>query len=85
LFDQQVRDLNAEAVLAWRRRFRARLDLIAARYPPRIAVDLDDLADMLSAVADGGIILSRVLRDKHALPRQILLYRDFVRVVFAPA
>jgi AcrR family transcriptional regulator len=85
LFDQQVRDLNAEAVLAWRRRFRARLDLIVARYPPRIAVELDDLADMLSAVADGGIILSRVLKDKHALARQILLYRDFVRMVFVPA
>ena len=82
LFDQQVRDLNAQAVLAWRKRFRARLDLIAARYPPRIEVDLDDLADMLSAVADGGIILSKVLKDKHALPRQIMLYRGYVRAVF---
>jgi AcrR family transcriptional regulator len=83
LFDQQVRDMNAAAVLAWRRRFRARLDLIAACYPPRIAIDLDDLADMLSGVADGGIILSKVLKDKDALPRQILLYRDFVRLVFS--
>jgi AcrR family transcriptional regulator len=85
LFDQQVRDLNAHAVLAWRKRFRARLDLIAARYPPRIEVDLDDLADMLSAVADGGIILSKVLKDKDALPRQIMLYRGYVRVVFSGA
>lgn len=82
LFDQQVRDLNARSVLAWRQRFRARLDNIAERYPPRIAVDLDDLADMLSAVADGGIILSKVLRDPMAMPRQILLYRDFVKAVF---
>jgi TetR/AcrR family transcriptional repressor of nem operon len=82
MFDQHIRNLNAEAVLAWRRRFRARLDLIAARYPPRIAVDLDDLADMLSAVADGGIILSKALRDKDALPRQVMLYRAFVRAVF---
>ena len=85
LFDQQVRDLNARSVLAWRQRFRARLDNIAERYPPRIAVDLDDLADMLSAVADGGIILSKVLRDPMAMPRQILLYRDFVKAVFMGA
>jgi AcrR family transcriptional regulator len=83
LFDQRVRELNAEALLAWRRRFRQRLDSIAARYPPRIAVDLDDLADMLSAVADGGIILSKVLKDKQALARQVMLYREFVRMVFA--
>jgi len=35
--------------------------LIASRYPPRIPVDLDDVADMLSVIADGGIILSRAV------------------------
>jgi TetR/AcrR family transcriptional regulator, transcriptional repressor for nem operon len=85
LFDQQVRELNAEAVLGWRRRFRQRLDLIAQRYPPRAAVDLDDLADMLSAVVDGGIVLSKALKDPKALSRQVMLYREFVRSVFAPA
>jgi AcrR family transcriptional regulator len=85
LFDQQVRDLNAASVLAWRKRFRTRLDLIATRYPPRIEVDLDDLADMLSAVADGGIILSKVLKDPRALSRQMLLYREFVKTVFVGA
>ncbi len=82
LFDQQVRALNTEAVLAWRKRFRTRLDLIAARYPPRVPIDLDDLADMLSAVADGGIIISKVLKDPRALSRQVLLYREFVKTVF---
>lgn len=82
LFDKEVRDLNATAVLNWRKRFRERLDLIAARYPPRIAVNLDDLADMLSVIADGGIILSKAVGDKDVLARQIMLYRDFVRSVF---
>ena len=62
--------------------FRKRLELIAARYPPKGSVDLGDLADMLSVIADGGIILSRVVNDKQALPRQIMLYRDFIRAVF---
>jgi AcrR family transcriptional regulator len=85
LFDKDVRDLNTAAVLGWRERFRARLALIAERYPPRIDVRLDDLADMLSAIADGGIILSKVLKDKNALPRQVMLYREFVRAVFIGA
>jgi TetR/AcrR family transcriptional repressor of nem operon len=83
LFDQEVRALNSEAVLGWRRLFRQRLDLIAARYPKRLDVSLDDLADMLSVIADGGIILSKALGDPGVLPRQIMLYRDFVRTVFA--
>lgn len=82
LFDREVSALNTEAVLGWRKRFRERLDLIAARYPPRINVDLDDVADMLSALADGGIILSKVIKDKGALSRQVMLYRDFVRTIF---
>ena len=82
LFDKEVRSLNTQAVLGWRRRFRERLDRIAARYPPRIPIDLDDLADMLSVVADGGIILSKAVSDPAALSRQVLLYRAFIRAVF---
>lgn len=84
LFAREVRDINSHAVLGWRRRFRARLERIAAVYPPRIPVELDDLADMPTVVVDGGIILSKVTREPRALARQVLLYRDFVRLVFAP-
>ena len=85
LFSAEVRALNAEGLLAWRRRFRERLDLIAERYPPKVEVDLDPLADMLSACTDGGIILSRSLGDPGLLPKQIMLYRSYVRTVFLGA
>ena len=84
LFNREIRDLNAGGVLAWRRRFRERLDLIAARYPPREALDLDALADMAATLVEGGLILGRLLKDATILPRQVLLYRDMVRSVFAP-
>jgi len=82
MFSQDVRDMTTEGHGIWRRRFRERLDRIAARYPARIDINLDDLADMLSAVADGGIILSKSLHDPQVLPRQVLLYRSFVKLVF---
>ena len=82
LFDGEVRDLYTSAMLGWRRRFRERLDRIAARYPQRIPVDLDHLADMLSAIAEGGIIVSKVIKDKTALAQQLMLYREFIRMVF---
>ena len=82
LFDDETKALTAESLLRWRGRFRTRLDLIAARYPPKLEVDFDALADMVSVLVDGGIILSRVTRDKAALTRQVMLYRDMVRAVF---
>jgi AcrR family transcriptional regulator len=82
LFDRHIRDLNASGLIAWRVRFKARLEKIAERYPPRFAVDLTDVADMMSALADGGIILSKALGEPKAVPRQILLYREFIRALF---
>ena len=85
LFNREIRELNAGSVLAWRRRFRGRLDLIAARYPPRQEIDLDALADMASTLVEGGLILGRLLQDVKILPSQLLLYRDYVRAIFSPA
>ena len=85
LFNREIRELNASGMLAWRTRFRERLNLIARRYPPRQEVDLDALADMISTLVEGGLILGRAFNDVTILPRQVLLYRDFVRAVFAPS
>ncbi len=82
LFDREVRDISAAAMLSWRKRFRNRLDIIAERYPPRLAVDLDDVADMLSAIADGGIVVSKATGDKTVLARQVMMYREFIRALF---
>jgi AcrR family transcriptional regulator len=84
LFNREIRELNAAGMLAWRTRFRARLELIAGRYPPRQEVDLDALADMISTLVEGGLVLGRALKDASILPRQVLLYRDFIRLVFTP-
>jgi AcrR family transcriptional regulator len=85
LFNQEIRNLNAEGVLAWRHRFRERLERIAERYPPKAPVDLDAMADMAATLVEGGLILGRLLKDVTILPRQILLYRDFIRSIFQPA
>ncbi|MEO9877356.1 MAG: TetR/AcrR family transcriptional regulator [Anderseniella sp.] len=85
LFSPDIRALNARALVSWRTRFQQQLERIAEIYPPRIEVDLADVADMLSAIADGGIILSRVLHDKTILPRQVMLYRQFVKALFVGA
>ena len=85
IFNREIRDLNAAGLLAWRHRFHERFLLIAERYPPRPEVDLEALADMAASVVEGGMIVGRALRDGSILPRQVMLYRDYVRGVFAPA
>lgn len=85
LFDAEIRDLNAQGMLEWRQRFRTRFEAIAERYTPREPVDMEALADMATVLVEGGLILGRALQDSSILPRQILVFRDYVRLVFAPA
>ncbi len=82
LFNREVRDLHRTAVLAWRTRFSTRIAAIAQVHPPKHPVDPDDLADMLCALVDGGMIIGKAVNDDALLPRQLLLYRDMVRRVF---
>jgi TetR/AcrR family transcriptional repressor of nem operon len=82
LFDQRIRDMNAESFLIWRRRFRARFADIAKTHPVDEDTDLDALADMAATLVEGALILGRALKDASILPRQILLYRDYVKTIF---
>jgi len=84
IFNAEIRRMNEAAILSWQQRFRAHLERIAAVYPPRLNVDLDDMAHMLTTIVEGAIIVARALREPKVLPRQILLYREFVRTVFQP-
>lgn len=83
-FDHEVSRLIEEGVRGWRARFHGWLLKIADRYPPRLPVDLEALADHFNVIADGGIITSRALRDPSVIGRQARLMHDFVRLLFAP-
>ena len=84
LLSQEIRDLNRQGVLAWRKRFEERFRLIAVRYPPQMDVDFTALADMAASLVEGGIFLSRIYDDPVVLPKQLELYRGFVRAIFLP-
>lgn len=84
LFDREVREANRRAVLGWRRRFRVMFDDIVAVYPAQDDVDLDSLADMVSSVIEGGIVMARALAEPSVTAQQILLLRSYVKVLFSP-
>lgn len=84
LFDRDVREANRRAVIGWRKRFRAMFDQIAETYRPREAVDLDHLADMVSAVVEGGIVMARATGEPEVTAQQIMLLRSYLKLLFSP-
>lgn len=83
LFDRDVRAANERAVIGWRRRFRTMFDDVVAVYPPRDTFELDHLADMVSAVIEGGIIMARAVGEPAVTVQQILMLRSYLKLLFA--
>lgn len=84
-FDARVRECATEIGLEWRDFYLAQLERIAEVYPPKIDIDLRVLADMVTTVVDGGIVLAKSTRSPEAVGEQLLAYRSFVRAVFLGA
>ncbi|WP_297792363.1 TetR/AcrR family transcriptional regulator [uncultured Marinobacter sp.] len=84
LFDSDVRELNRRIVLNWRERFRTLLDSILEHYEPRDAIDPDALADMVSTVIEGGLVLGRATGERTILPSQLMLLRSYIKLLFEP-
>lgn len=84
LFDNRVKELNKQGVMNWRIKFRKTFDDIAAIYPPKDDVALDDLADMISNTVEGGIIMSHALGEPAILPNQVMLMRSYIKFLFLP-
>jgi TetR/AcrR family transcriptional repressor of nem operon len=82
IFDAEVKAANRRAQLAWRERFVGYFERIARAYPPREPVEAGDMADMLNAVIEGGMILARGMGDPQVLVRQVLLARQMVKAVY---
>src|SRR5262249_9228014 len=62
------RKLNADGVMAWRKRFRAKIEAISELYPPKQKLDVDALADMAATLVEGGLVIGRLLQDMTVLP-----------------
>jgi AcrR family transcriptional regulator len=95
LFDRRTQDLNRQGAQNWRRRFAdmfAEIDALHGRRDDGTTPEMptpemptpEMLADMISSVIEGGIILAKVLREPQILAQQILLLRAFVQSTYRP-
>jgi AcrR family transcriptional regulator len=80
--NREVSAIVADSVKDWRRLFRTQIEKIHLKYQPKIAVSSDDLADMLSTIIEGAIIVSRAVDDPKILVRQLLEYRNYLALLY---
>jgi hypothetical protein len=74
--------MNVDYLMRMRARFERWLEEIVATHPPRIEVNVQELADMLNVVVEGAIIQSKALRDESLMGKQTRLYRNYIKLIF---
>ena len=82
MFDAEVRQMNVDYLRQMRERMARWLSEIVEKYPARIEVNVEELADLLNVVVEGAIIQSKALRDESLMGKQTRLYRNYIKLIF---
>jgi TetR/AcrR family transcriptional repressor of nem operon len=83
LFDERVHDVIRNSVVEWRSLLGEKLRAAAALHPPRMAVDWDEVADMVTVVAEGAYVMAKTTGDVRTLARQFRHMRNYLELLFA--
>ncbi|MBF2009365.1 MAG: TetR/AcrR family transcriptional regulator [Chlorogloeopsis fritschii C42_A2020_084] len=83
--DADIREISAQAVLLWRQRLGAKFEEVIAKYPPRLVVRAQDLADGVISTFEGAFVMMRVLREPTQLSMQLAHYRNYIELLFSSA
>jgi len=82
MFDAEVKQMNVDYLRRMRDRLARWLAEIVDKYPPRLPVDVEELADHLNVVVEGAIIQSKALRDESLMGKQTRLFRNHIKLLF---
>ena len=81
-FRENIRDLVREGMLRWRKMIMDQLQQVDRQYATASDISPETLADMFTAIIEGGIMLARNFDDNRLLVNQIMAYRAFLRILY---
>lgn len=81
-FDEETHRRVRRSVRIWRERVGAKLREVAETRPPKLAVDLDVVADRMWSTFEGALILSNTTGSPSAVADQLRQYRNYLELLF---
>ncbi len=82
-FDTTLRDRIADSLRRWAALYEGKFDAVLSRYEPSLPIAAKELAEMIVAIIEGGLILSRSYGDAHLVARQSRQFRNYLSLLFA--
>ena len=82
-FDPEISEMVREGVESWKKHYLSLFQPAVESKSLREPFTAEKLADMLNAILEGGIVLSKVSGSNRILVEQMLLYREILKIAFS--
>jgi len=80
--DADIRHISAQSFLHWRHRLGAKFEEVITKYPSRIPVNAQELADGIVSAFEGAFVMMRVLQEPAQISQQLTHYRNYIELLF---
>ena len=77
-----VKQIICDCLVSWPKLFVQKLTCITEAHSMKVETDIMELADTLTSIIEGGIILSKAFNEPERLVNQILQYRNYIRLLY---
>tara|TARA_R110002074_G_scaffold350526_1_gene521513 strand:- start:816 stop:1457 length:642 start_codon:yes stop_codon:yes gene_type:complete len=81
-FDDEIHEIARKGMQDWEKILEGLIYKTKNEYPAVVGVDAEDLSSMFTGVFEGGIILSKLVRDPKKLGAQVMHYRRYLQLIF---
>jgi TetR/AcrR family transcriptional regulator, transcriptional repressor for nem operon len=82
LFDDQTLEIIRAAFEHTRHLLLEKLEAVVTQRSPRIPIELESLADLVTVVFEGAFILARTMDAPEAISQQLQHYRNYLELLF---
>ncbi len=81
-FDEEIMCVCSKAMVDWRTLFGIKIKKAVELHQPIQAVDADSLADLLTCILEGAILISKTLDEPKLVAPQLAHYRKYLEYLF---
>lgn len=83
MFDEEIRGIIATELEQWRHYISDKVYEVMQTRQPRLVVDVESLADLLTTIFEGAFIMSKTFNDPKMVAKHLHHYRNYLQLLFA--
>lgn len=84
LVDENIKAMANDTFDAWQMKLSEKIQEIMKRYPPRLTINPDELADMFLVTLEGAYVLARIKNQSNVVEVHLELYKTYLESLFKP-